>query len=209
MESLQHVVGLAVPLMQPDIDTEQIIPGRDLVRVEREGYAQFLFFSLRYRDGKPDPTFILNQEPWSSGVILIAGKNFGSGSSREAAPKALREFGFRCVIAPSFGGIFYNNCFRNGLLPVELSSEDVRQIALEVERGPTNLEVDLEANTVRLPSGRSYEFEVPPMLREMLLQGLDEINLTLSYAAEIEQFRAQDRARRPWVYNRKQTARVQ
>lgn len=208
MESLQQIEGLAVPLMRADIDTDQIIPGRDLVRVEKEGYAQFLFSHLRYRDGQPDPAFILNQEPWSTGVILIAGKNFGSGSSREAAPKALREFGFRCIIAPSFGGIFYNNCFRNGLLPVELPSEQVEQIAQEVQRAPTHLKVDLEAQSIGLSGGRSYAFQVPTMLREMLLRGLDEIDLTLGHAAEIEQFRARDRARRPWAYKRESTARV-
>jgi 3-isopropylmalate/(R)-2-methylmalate dehydratase small subunit len=203
MEALKHLAGLAVPLMRADIDTDQIIPNTDLVRVERDVYAPFLFGHSRYREGRiPDPTFILNQEPWSKAVILVSGKNFGCGSSREAAPKALREFGFRCIIAPSFGGIFYNNCFRNGLLPIELSSEDVHRIADEIQRAPTILQVDLEAKRLTLPSGHSYQFEVPSVLREMLLKGLDEIDVTLSRSREIERFRASDKTRRPWAYAR-------
>jgi 3-isopropylmalate/(R)-2-methylmalate dehydratase small subunit len=134
--------------------------------------------------------------------VLLADRNFGCGSSRERAPKALREFGIRAVIAPSFGGIFFNNCYRNGIVPVELPIEDVREIAREVEAsaGEGRVTVDLEAQRVTSPSGRRYVFTAPGTLRAMLLQGVDEIELTLGRRAEIEAFRSRDRARRPWAY---------
>ncbi len=134
--------------------------------------------------------------------MLLADRNFGCGSSRERAPKALREFGFRAVLAPSFGGIFFNNCYRNGIVPVELPIEQVRRIAAEVEAsgGTGEVTVDLEAQAVTSPRGARFAFEAPATLRQMLLQGLDEIALTLARGEEIERFRAKDRARRPWAY---------
>ena len=162
-----------------------------------------LFNGSRYlAEGLPNPEFILNQPPYDRAQILLADRNFGCGSSRERAPKALREFGFRAVIAPSYGGIFFNNCFRNGIAPVELPIEQVRSIAAEVEasNGAGQVTVDLEQQVVLAPSGASYRFNAPEILRQMLLQGVDEIELTLSRSAEIERFRSRDRARRPWAY---------
>ncbi len=203
MESFVRVRGIAVPMLRINIDTDQITPGRELIRVHREGYAASLFSNLRYiGDRTPNPEFILNREPWSRGTILLADRNFGCGSSRESAPKALREYGFRAVIAPSFGGIFFNNSFRNGLLPVELPIEQVRALAEQMEAagGRAEVEVALDAQTVTAPDGTRFSFESPQVLREMLLRGLDEIDVTLARSAEIDAYRERDRSRRPWAY---------
>jgi len=203
MESFVRVRGIAVPMLRINIDTDQITPGRELIRVHREGYAASLFSNLRYiGDRTPNPEFILNREPWSRGTILLADRNFGCGSSREPAPKALRGFGFRAVIAPSFGGIFFNNSFRNGLLPVELPIEQVRALAEQMEAagGRAEVEVDLDAQTVTAPDGTRFSFESPQVLREMLLRGVDEVGMTLARGADIASFRERDRERRPWVY---------
>lgn len=203
MERFTQVRGIAVPMLRINIDTDQITPGRELIRVHREGYAASLFSNLRYiGDRTPNPDFILNREPWSRGTILLADRNFGCGSSREPAPRALRGFGFRVVIAPSFGGIFFSNCFRNGLLPVELPIGPVRVLAdqMEAADGHAEVEVDLAAQTVTAPDGTRFAFETPPALRRMLLEGIDEIGATLSMSEAIGAFRHRDRARRPWVY---------
>ncbi len=168
-----------------------------------EGAAPSLFAYWRYiGDREPNPNFILNREPWNKARILLADRNFGCGSSRETAPMALRAWGFRAVIAPSFGGIFYNNCFRNGLLPVELPIEDIKEIAAQMEsaQGHARTIVDLENQTVTAPDGTAFSFRTPSVLRDMLLLGIDEIDLTLRRQREIEVFRAGDRARRPWAY---------
>jgi 3-isopropylmalate/(R)-2-methylmalate dehydratase small subunit len=205
MESFTSVTGTAVPFMRINIDTDQITPGPEILRGRADGYRSSLFARWRYLDMDkriPDPDFILNREPWKDAAILLADRNFGCGSSRESAPQALRAFGFRSVIAPSFGGIFFNNSFRNGLLPVELPIEDVRRLAEQVEAsgGKARLTVDLEAQRVTGPDGATYAFRAPSVLREMLLAGVDEIDLTLSRAIEIAAFRDQDRAERPWAY---------
>jgi 3-isopropylmalate/(R)-2-methylmalate dehydratase small subunit len=209
MESFVTVSGLGVPMMRINIDTDQIVPGKELVRVNRDGHARALFSNLRYlSDGSPDPAFILNREPWSKACFVLADRNFGCGSSRESAPKALREYGFRAVIAPSFGGIFFNNAFRNGLLPVELPIELVADLARQVEaaQGQATITVDLRHETVTAPDGTAYRFTSPPVLRRMLLEGQDEIGLTLSRADEIEAFRRRDRVLRPWAYELAATA---
>jgi 3-isopropylmalate/(R)-2-methylmalate dehydratase small subunit len=202
MESLRTVTGIAVAMLQINIDTDQIIPARFLVRTSEEGLGQALFYNRAHLpDGSPDPEFILNREPWSRATILLADRNFGCGSSREAAPRALRQRGFRAIVAPSFGGIFYNNCFRNGIVPIELGIEHVREIAAEISRAPgTQLTVDLERQTVGTPDGLTLGFRSPALMRRMLLEGLDEVALTLSFSAQIRAFRQQDRARRPWAY---------
>ena len=203
MESLQKVTGIAAPMLRINIDTDQIIPTLFLGGTDAKGYGEHLFHHSRYLpDGKPNPDFILNQPPYDHAQVLLADRNFGCGSSRERAPKALREFGFRAVIAPSFGGIFFNNCYRNGIVPVELPIADVRAIVTEVDalRGAASVTVDLEAQTVTSPSGKEYRFTAPGTLRQMLLQGVDEIELTLSRGREIDAFRERDRARRPWAY---------
>lgn len=203
MEALRKVTGVAAPMLRINIDTDQIIPALFLGGTDAKGYGAHLFHGWRFLpDGRPNPDFILNQPPYDHAQILLADRNFGCGSSRERAPKALREFGFRAVIAPSFGGIFFNNCYRNGIVPVELPIEQVRLIASEVEaaKGHADVTVDLEAQEVTSPSGRRFGFAAPQTLRQMLLQGVDEIALTLARRDEIEGFRARDRARRPWAY---------
>lgn len=205
MEAFRKVKGIAAPLLRINIDTDQIIPGTYMLRAEHYGYGASLFGNWRYLapGGPPRPEFILNREPYSSAEILLADRNFGCGSSREAAVEALRGFGIRAVIAPSFGGILYNNAFRNGLLPVELPIEQVREIAREVEesQGVAPVEVDLEAERVTLPSGVQFAFKIRPLLREMLLEGQDEIAHTLSKSLRIEAYRLADAVRRPWVYD--------
>lgn len=203
MESFSRVTGIAAPMLRINIDTDQITPGKELVRVHREGYAASLFAGWRYLgEREPNPEFILNREPWSRAQILLADRNFGCGSSRESAPKALREWGFRAVIAPSFGGIFYSNSFRNGLLPVELPIETVRAIADATQPDPASspVTVDLEAQEVTAKGGLRFRFSTPAVLRQMLLQGADEIELTLKRAGQIEAFRTRDKAIRSWAY---------
>lgn len=202
MESLTSLTGVAAPLLRVNIDTDQIVPARELVRVRTEGYAPSLFAFWRYvgDSREPNPDFVLNREPWSRAVILLADRNFGCGSSREAAPKALREWGFRVVIAPSFGDIFFNNCFRNGLLPVELPIEDIRRIAAYSENViGADVNVDLERQVVEF-HGDVVAFKTPPVMRQMLLEGLDEIDATLKRSYEIAQFRTADARKRQWAY---------
>jgi 3-isopropylmalate/(R)-2-methylmalate dehydratase small subunit len=203
MEALKQVTGIAAPMMRINIDTDQIIPALFLGGTDAKGYGKNLFHGSRYlADGSNNPEFILNQAPYTEAQVLLADRNFGCGSSRERAPKALREFGFRAVLAPSFGGIFFNNCYRNGIVPAELPIEAVREIAAEVEasKGLGKVSVDLETQTVTSPSGKIYRFTVPETLRQMLLHGVDEISLTFGKSAEIDAFRARDRAARPWAY---------
>jgi 3-isopropylmalate/(R)-2-methylmalate dehydratase small subunit len=203
MEQFTRIEGIAAPMLRINIDTDQIIPARHLVRTSYRGIGEGLFSDWRLRpDGSPDPDFILNKEPWTKSVILLADSNFGCGSSREGAPKALRDWGIRSVLAPSFSGIFFSNSFRNGLLPVELPIEQIRTIANQVETsaGQSKVVVDLEAQTVTAPQGEVFTFRSPPVLRRMLMEGLDEVDLTLKMSAEIDKFRAADRSKRPWAY---------
>ena len=209
MEQFVSVNGIAAPMMQINIDTDQIIPALYLGGTDARGYGAHLFANWRFlSDGSPNPDFILNREPYTHSEVLLTDRNFGCGSSRERAPKALREFGFRAVIAPSYGGIFFNNCFRNGLVPVALPIEQVRQLvdAVQASGGQEKISVDLESKTVSLSDGRRFEFDVPEALRQMLLHGIDEIDQTLSHKIEIEAFRARDRVRRPWAYLDAQSA---
>jgi 3-isopropylmalate/(R)-2-methylmalate dehydratase small subunit len=203
MEQLAIVEGIAVPLLRINVDTDQITPGKELVRMRTEGAAASLFAYWRYvGDRQPNLDFILNREPWNQARILLADRNFGCGSSRETAPMALRDWGFRVVIAPSFGGIFYNNCFRNGLLPIEMPIDDIKSIAaqMEVAKGHALVKVDLRHQQVVAPDGTVIAFKTPGSLREMLLLGLDEIDTTLRRLGDIDAFRAADRKRRPWAY---------
>ncbi|MDN4589116.1 3-isopropylmalate dehydratase small subunit [Xenophilus aerolatus] len=203
MEALQQVTGVAAPLLRINVDTDQIIPTIFLGGTDAKGYGAHLFHGWRFlQDGRPNPDFILNRLPYDRAQVLLAERNFGCGSSRERAPKALREFGFRAIVAPSFGGIFYNNCWRNGIVPVELPIEDIRRIAQEVEAsgGHAAVTVDLGALAVSTRGGLRFGFTAPGTLRDMLMQGVDEIALTLGRQAEIEAFRRRDRTTRPWAY---------
>ena len=187
MESFTKLTGLAAPLDRVNADTDQIIPKQFLKRIERTGFGQFLFFDWRYEaDGAtPNPEFELNQPQYAGAVILITGKNFGCGSSREHAPWALADYGFKAILAPSYADIFYNNCFKNGILPVVLLEET---IAMLLQRGKTvgyTMTVDLENQTVTDNQGFSQPFEVDAFRRHCLLNGLDDIGLTLQHEPDI------------------------
>jgi len=191
-------------MMQINIDTDQIIPARYLGGTDAKGYGFHLFANSRFQsDGSLNQKFILNQSPFDQAKILLTDRNFGCGSSRERAPKALREFGVRCVIAPSFGGIFFNNCFRNGLLPVVLKLADIQQIVdlVLLSKGSQQVSVNLEDQTVSLAnSSLVFYFKAPITLRQMLLHGADEIEETLAHQEGINAWRKIDRIRRPWAY---------
>jgi 3-isopropylmalate/(R)-2-methylmalate dehydratase small subunit len=205
MESFDTLTAIAVPLMRINIDTDQIIPTRFLLRTTTAGLDAGLFADWRLLpDGSPNADFILNREPWRHAKIMLADRNFGCGSSREEAPRALRQAGFRVVIAPSFGEIFFGNCFRNGLLPVTLDIDALMLIAeqLEASGGHAQVAVDLAAGQVTAPGGQTFSFSTPALLRQMLLDGLDEIDLTAQLAGEIAAFRSKDAQRRPWAYPR-------
>ena len=193
----QHT-GVVVPLDRSDVDTDQIIPARYLKRIERTGYGQFLFAGKRYRDdGTPDPDFVLNRPEYREGTVVVAGRNFGCGSSREHAPWALQEYGFRVVIAPSFGDIFANNAAQIGLLTITLPEERVRQILdTAAAREGYQLSVDLESQTVTDGFGRRDGFEIDGFKKHCLLHGLDAIGLTLQHDAEIARFEG---ARPGWM----------
>jgi 3-isopropylmalate/(R)-2-methylmalate dehydratase small subunit len=188
MEPFVKITGTVAPLDRANVDTDQIIPKQFLKRIERTGFGKFLFFDWRYQDdGKtPSSDFELNSPAYQGATILLAGKNFGCGSSREHAPWALQDYGFRALIAPSYADIFYNNCFKNGILPITLPDETV---ALLMERAKTTpdytLTVDLEAQTVSDVQGFSASFEVDGFRRYCLLSGLDDIGLTLQHADAI------------------------
>ena len=179
--------GLVAPLDRSDVDTDQIIPKQFLKRIERTGFGQFLFFDWRFRDdGSPNPEFVLNQPEFRGASILLARRNFGCGSSREHAPWALDDYGFRAIIAPSFADIFYNNCFKNGILPLRLDEKTVDDLFARCQRRPGHqLTVDLQRCTVTDSDGLSLPFEVDAFRRHCLLEGLDDIALTLEREARI------------------------
>ena len=192
MDAFRVHKGRVVPLYRANIDTDQIIPKQFLKRIERTGFGQFLFFDWRHQtDGQPDPTFVLNAQRYSGASILVAGKNFGCGSSREHAVWALADFGIRAMIAPSFADIFANNCAKNGLLPVQLQEDEVGRIAQRASEIPDyELTVDLENLSVRDRHGFGTNFQIDGFTRSCLLQGLDEIGLTLQHEAAIASFEA-------------------
>ena len=191
MEPFVKLTGVAAPVDRVNIDTDQIIPAIHLKRIERTGYGQFLFSSWRFKeDGTPNPDFVLNDPAYQNPRILVAGRNFGCGSSREHAPWALEDFGIRCVIAPSFADIFFSNCFQNGLLPVVLPEADVRRVLDHLKDNPgTQLNVDLEAQRVWDDQEEiALTFDVDPFRKYCLLNGLDEIGLTLQHEDLIASF---------------------
>ena len=201
MEPFRTLTGVAAPLRMINVDTDKIIPKQFLKTIRRTGLGAHLFNDLRYEpDGAEIAGFVLNREPWRRARILIAGDNFGCGSSREHAPWALLDFGIRCVIAPSFADIFYNNCFKNGILPVSLPEAAVASLLDRAEAGDdARVTVDLENETVIAPDGERIAFEVDPFRRRCLLEGLDDIGLTLRKEAAIDAFEAARRARRRWL----------
>lgn len=193
MEPFVKLTGVAAPIDRVNIDTDAIIPAMHLKRIERTGYGEFLFSSWRFNeDGSPKADFVLNRPSYANANILVAGRNFGCGSSREHAPWALNDYGIRCVIAPSFADIFFNNCFQNGLLPVVLSEEQVRQIMDRITENPgMQLNVDLEAQRIWDEAEEIVvEFDVDPFRRYCLLNGLDDIGLTLQQEDKIAAYEA-------------------
>ncbi|MCG6882272.1 MAG: 3-isopropylmalate dehydratase small subunit [Silicimonas sp.] len=202
MDKFTTLTGVAAPMPLVNIDTDMIIPKQFLKTIKRTGLGANLFDEMRFdRDGNEIPDFVLNKSAYRDAQILVAGENFGCGSSREHAPWALMDFGIRCVISTSFADIFYNNCFKNGILPIVLPQEDVDKLMDDAERGSNAvLTVDLETQTISGPDGGTIGFEVDPFKKHCLLNGLDDIGLTVEAAAPaIEAFEAKAKAERPWV----------
>ncbi|MDW8314593.1 MAG: 3-isopropylmalate dehydratase small subunit [Rhodovarius sp.] len=202
MKPFTTLSGIAAPLPMANVDTDQIIPARFLKTITRSGLGRHLFAHFRYHpDGSERPDFVLNQEPYRRAEILIAHENFGCGSSREHAPWALLDFGIRCVIAPSFADIFYNNCFKNGILPVRLPREVCDKLIEDARLGANaRITVDLERQVVVRPNGEEIPFEIDPFRRHCLLHGLDDIGQTLQHAAAIDSYEARRRAEAPWLF---------
>jgi 3-isopropylmalate/(R)-2-methylmalate dehydratase small subunit len=201
MEKFTRLTGVAAPMPLINVDTDMIIPKQFLKTIKRSGLGKNLFDEMRFDDdGNENPDFVLNKPQYREAKILIAGDNFGCGSSREHAPWALLDFGIRCVISTSFADIFYNNCFKNGILPIVLPQEDIDKLMDDAGRGSNAvLTVDLEAQTITGPDGGSIAFEVDAFKRHCLLNGLDDIGQTLEKSAAIEAFEAQAAVSRPWV----------
>ncbi|MFP8968313.1 3-isopropylmalate dehydratase small subunit [Pokkaliibacter sp. CJK22405] len=212
MKAFTQHQGIVAPLDRANVDTDMIIPKQFLKSIKRTGFGKNLFDELRYMDeGQPDQdcsarplneSFMLNQPRYKQSTILLARENFGCGSSREHAPWALDDYGFRAVIAPSFADIFYNNCFKNGLLPISLSAEQVEELfkAVEANEG-YQLEIDLAAQVVRKPDGGEFAFEVDAFRRHCLLNGLDEIGLSLQQDAAIHAYEEKRKAQAPWLFS--------
>ena len=202
MEAFTVLHGKAAPLDRVNVDTDQIIPKQYLKTIKRTGLREGLFTDWRYTSGgSPVEGFVLNQPRYDGASILLARDNFGCGSSREHAPWALLDYGFRCIIAPSFADIFFNNCFKNGMLPVVLQNAEVDRLFQEVGTQPGyRLTVDLAAQTVTTPSGATFRFSVDPFRKDCLLNGLDEIGLTLQHAADIDAYEQRRKREAPWLF---------
>ena len=205
MEPFEQHTGIAAPLIQINIDTDAIIPSREIKSVSKKGLEDGLFAEWRYlslKTRKENPEFILNQEPYRRASLILTGENFGCGSSREHAVWALYQWGIRAIVAPSFGSIFYNNCIQNGMLPVLLKKEKIRELQIFVQLNPAvnQLTVDLKDATIIAGSDIRYSFEIEPSNQENLLQGLDAIGSTLKMMPSIEAFEENDHRIRPWVY---------
>ncbi len=211
MRAFKQHTGLVAPLDRANVDTDAIIPKQFLKSIKRTGFGPNLFDEWRYKDhGEPgqdcsqrplNPDFVLNQERYQGASVLVARQNFGCGSSREHAPWALEDFGFRVIIAPSYADIFYNNCFKNGLLPIVLEESVVDRLFRETEAAPGyQLQIDLPAQTVTTPSGEVLRFEIDAGNKHMLVEGLDEIGLTLQHADDIRAYEQRRRQEAPWLF---------
>ena len=202
MEKFTKLTGVAAPLPLINVDTDMIIAKQFLKTIKRTGLGVNLFSDMRYDDqGAEKPDFVLNQTAYRDATILVAGDNFGCGSSREHAPWALLDFGIRVVIAPSFADIFFNNCFKNGILPIALPQEQVDKLMENAERGANaTVTVDLENQVITGPDGGSIPFDVDPFRKHCLLNGLDEIGLTMAKASDIDAFEGQQKSGQPWLY---------
>jgi len=201
MDKFTTLTGVAAPLPMINVDTDKIIPKQHLKTVERTGLGKALFEELRYfDDGRERPDFVLNQPAYRQAKILVAGENFGCGSSREHAPWALMDFGIKCVIASSFADIFYNNSFKNGMLLIKLPPQTVSQLMEDASKGANaRLSVDLQEQTITRPDGEKIRFEIDPHLKDCLLNGLDDIGLTLKKESKIAAFESRHRLSQPWL----------
>jgi 3-isopropylmalate/(R)-2-methylmalate dehydratase small subunit len=201
MDKFTKLTGVAAPLPIINVDTDMIIPKDYLKTIKRTGLGTGLFAEMRYRDdGSENPDFVLNKPAYRKAQILVAGDNFGCGSSREHAPWALLDFGIRCVISTSFADIFYNNCFKNGILPIQVSPEDLKKLMDDAERGANaTLSIDLKAQEIRGPDGGCVKFEIDAFRKHCLLNGLDDIGLTMEKKTSIDSFEKKASAARPWL----------
>ena len=201
MDRFTTLTGVAAPLPMVNVDTDMIIPKQFLKTIKRSGLGVNLFDEMRYdREGNEVTDFVLNQQAYRSAEILVAGENFGCGSSREHAPWAIKDFGIRCVIAPSFADIFFNNCFKNGILPIPLPQDQVDILMNEARKGENaRISVDLEAQTITTSDGEVISFDVDPFRKRCLMEGLDDIGLTMEHSTKIDAFEAKEGVRRPWV----------
>jgi 3-isopropylmalate/(R)-2-methylmalate dehydratase small subunit len=201
MDKFTTLEGVAVPLKMINVDTDMIIPKQYLKTIKRTGLAKGLFSELRYKDdGSENPDFVLNKPAYRKAKILVVDDNFGCGSSREHAPWALLDFGIRCVISTSFGDIFYNNCFKNGILPIRVTPEQLEKLFDDAERGANaTLSIDLTKQEIRGPDGGVIKFEVDAFRKHCLLNGLDDIGLTLQKKPAIETYESKLKAARPWI----------
>jgi 3-isopropylmalate dehydratase/3-isopropylmalate/(R)-2-methylmalate dehydratase small subunit len=200
MTPFDKLTAIAAPMPIANIDTDQIIPKQFLKGVDRKGLAQGLFYDFRFDEqGKEKPDFVLNKPVYKGAGVLIAGENFGCGSSREHAPWALLDFGIRCVIAPGFADIFYGNCFNNGLLPIALPKEAVAQLMDEARGANHRFSIDLAAQTVTSPTGAVFKFDIDPGRKQKLLEGLDDIGLSLKRSDAIGAFEARRKLAQPWM----------
>jgi 3-isopropylmalate/(R)-2-methylmalate dehydratase small subunit len=202
MEKFTSLTGVAAPLPMINVDTDKIIPKQFLKTIKRTGLGKNLFDEMRYTpEGKEKPDFVLNRPAYRKASILVAGANFGCGSSREHAPWALLDFGIRCVIAPSFADIFYNNCFKNGILPIKLPQSEVDKLMDDAERGANAVvSIDLEKQEIRGPDGGCIKFDLDPFRKHCLLNGLDDIGLTLEKGSAIDSFEAKNKGTQPWLW---------
>ena len=201
MQKFTQLTGVAAPLPMRNVDTDMIIPKQFLKTIKRTGLGKNLFDEMRFTpDGKEIPDFVLNKPAYRNAKILVAGDNFGCGSSREHAPWALLDFGIRCVISTSFADIFYNNCFKNGILPIALPQEDVDKLMDDAERGANAVvSIDLEKQEIRGPDGGVIKFDIDPYLKHCLLNGLDDIGLTLQKAKSIDASEERRKLAEPWI----------
>ncbi len=202
MDKFTKVSGVAAPMRSINIDTDKIIPKQYLKTIQRAGLGKHLFAEMRYNeDGSEKEDFVLNKPAYREAQVLVAGDNFGCGSSREHAPWAIKDFGIRCVISTSFADIFYNNCFKNGVLPIKVTPEQLELLFDDADRGANaTLTVDLEKQEITGPDGGVVNFEMDPFRKQCLLEGLDDIGLTLKRKERIDDYEAKQKAEQPWLY---------
>ena len=201
MQSFNTLTGVAAPFPLINVDTDMIIPKQFLKTIKRTGLGKALFHELRYDEkGQENPEFVLNKPAYRKAQILVAGDNFGCGSSREHAPWALLDFGIRCVISTSFADIFYNNCFKNGILPIVVSPENLKKLMDNAERGANaTVTIDLAKQEIRGPDGGMIRFDIDPFRKHCLMNGLDDIGLTMEKQRDIDNFERTQAERRPWL----------